>query len=293
MSSPATGPKTSRRPGGRDRRSEPIEVRMSKTLSYILRHGAAKEGLAIRSDGYVRVTELVSLFGLSGLTATQPVVAQLARPKLKELNLPGLLKIVETDQKQRYQLGAQLSSPDEPIVPIPKVAFPDSTAVLWIRANQGHTLKVGNSAEAPVSQNYLRLHLEVDDLELKPVVTPSEVPCAVHGTSFKAWENIKSQGLSRMQRNHIHLASGRPGGSGVISGMRNSSQVLIFIDMQAAMAVGIPFQISTNGVILTSGDSSGSIPPEFFASVEQRTGSGWEPILVAGKTIEASTSENI
>ncbi|QRV88677.1 RNA 2'-phosphotransferase, Tpt1/KptA family protein [Ceratobasidium sp. AG-Ba] len=137
---------------GRDRRSEPIEVRMSKTLSYILRHGAAKEGLAIRSDGYVRVADL------------------LARPKLKDLDLPGLVKIVQADQKQRYRLGTQLSFPDGPIIATQGLDFPDQ-AILWVRANQGHTLKV-------------------DELELKPVTDPSELPCVVHGTTFAAWESI-------------------------------------------------------------------------------------------------------
>lgn len=36
------------------------EVRMSKTLSWILRHGSKSEGLSMRPDGYVRVHELVS-----------------------------------------------------------------------------------------------------------------------------------------------------------------------------------------------------------------------------------------
>ena len=34
-------------------------VRLSKTLSYILRHGAQKEGIPIRPDGYVKVDDLV------------------------------------------------------------------------------------------------------------------------------------------------------------------------------------------------------------------------------------------
>lgn len=36
------------------------EVRASKTLAYILRHGAEKEGLAIRSDGLVKLADVVS-----------------------------------------------------------------------------------------------------------------------------------------------------------------------------------------------------------------------------------------
>ena len=35
------------------------DVRVSKTLSWILRHGSQSEGLMMRPDGYVRVNELV------------------------------------------------------------------------------------------------------------------------------------------------------------------------------------------------------------------------------------------
>jgi 2'-phosphotransferase len=35
------------------------EVRISKALSYTLRHGAEKEGLKLREDGYASVSELV------------------------------------------------------------------------------------------------------------------------------------------------------------------------------------------------------------------------------------------
>ena len=35
------------------------EVRLSKTLSWLLRHGAKGEGLPMREDGYVKVTDLV------------------------------------------------------------------------------------------------------------------------------------------------------------------------------------------------------------------------------------------
>ena len=44
------------------------EVRLSKTLSWLLRHGAKGEGLPMREDGYVRVTDLVCFFlSMSGL----------------------------------------------------------------------------------------------------------------------------------------------------------------------------------------------------------------------------------
>lgn len=47
----------------RGRPTDDPDTRWSKTLSYILRHGAAKEGLKLRSDGFVRVEDLVSLGG--------------------------------------------------------------------------------------------------------------------------------------------------------------------------------------------------------------------------------------
>jgi hypothetical protein len=50
-------------PGSSKKRGNPArdspDVQMSKTLSYLLRHGAEKEKLAIRDDGFVRVRDLV------------------------------------------------------------------------------------------------------------------------------------------------------------------------------------------------------------------------------------------
>lgn len=40
--------------------SQSGDVRLSKTLSWILRHGSQSQGLYMRPDGYVRVADLVS-----------------------------------------------------------------------------------------------------------------------------------------------------------------------------------------------------------------------------------------
>jgi 2'-phosphotransferase len=42
-------------------------------------------------------------------------------------------------------------------------------------------------------------------------------------------------GLNKMARNHIHMAVGLPGKAGVISGMRDSCQVVIEINLAKAM----------------------------------------------------------
>lgn len=100
-----------------------------------------------------------------------------------------------------------------------------------------------------------------------------------------------------MNRNHIHLAQG-VAGEGVISGephlntprhiqslyctgMRSSSRILIYIDVEAAIAADIKFYLSRNGVVLTPGDDLGYIPPNFFRRVERvrketTTIPGWE-----------------
>ena len=40
-------------------RTDSHSVQLSKTLSWILRHGAKSEGLAMRADGYVKIDDLV------------------------------------------------------------------------------------------------------------------------------------------------------------------------------------------------------------------------------------------
>ncbi|RPD64155.1 hypothetical protein L226DRAFT_552096 [Lentinus tigrinus ALCF2SS1-7] len=200
------------------------DVRISKTLSWILRHGSQSEGLAMRKDGYVRVNDLLAL------------------PKMRELNLEALQDIVKGDAKGRYSLVLE-ANPD------------GGEESWWIRANQGHSMK------SVV-------------LDLEPISSHSDIPTgiAVHGTNKAAWEVIKEQGLSKMSRNHIHLAQGVPG-SGVISGMRKSSDILIYINVQEAIDAGLKFYLSANGVVLTEGDDRGYLKPEFFSRVETAKGS--------------------
>ncbi|KAK7046758.1 putative tRNA 2'-phosphotransferase [Favolaschia claudopus] len=191
------------------------DVQLSKTLSWLLRHGAQSERLPMRPDGYVRVTDL------------------LANPKLNSLTLEGLQDIVKADSKQRFDL-----------------VYEEDAEAWCIKANQGHSMKSVK-------------------LDLKPILSVSDIPTgiAVHGTTRAAWESISVQGLSKMTRNHIHLAQGVVG-EGVISGMRGSSQILIFVDVQRAIDAGIQFSLSNNGVILTEGDEQGILGTQYFLRVE-------------------------
>ncbi|VDH97441.1 2'-phosphotransferase [Mytilus galloprovincialis] len=125
------------------------------------------------------------------------------------------------------------------------------TGKMKIRANQGHSI-------------------EVQDLELKPLLSTKEVSMVIHGTYYNSWEKIKNTGLSRMNRNHIHFAAGEPGENGVISGMRQSCEVMIFINLETALKDGFKFFRSANNVILCAGNEDGVIPPKYFVEAVQR-----------------------
>lgn len=157
--------KKQKAPKTRGRREDTPEVRNSKTLSYILRHGAAKEGLRMRKDGFVRVDELVRAI-FQGLETrcecSENWLLQLKRPKLKEVDLETLKKLVENNDKKRYAL-AEEPNPDDPEGPM----------ILWIRANQGHSL-------------------EVEDMMFDIITRPEECPVVVHGTFQRYWPAIRS-----------------------------------------------------------------------------------------------------
>lgn len=62
------------------------------------------------------------------------------------------------------------------------------------------------------------------------------------------------------------MALGLPGKKGVISGMRTSCEVVVEINMVRAIKASIPFHISENRVILSSG-IDGAIPSQLFRQV--------------------------
>ena len=68
-----------------------------------------------------------------------------------------------------------------------------------------------------------------------------------------------------MARNHIHMAKGEFGEAK--SGARFSSEIIITIDGNKALADGILFYESDNGVILSPGNENGTIKPKYFLNV--------------------------
>ncbi len=111
-----------------------------------------------------------------------------------------------------------------------------------IRANQGHSLGMKVT------------------LDLEPITSHVGI-YAIHGTTQKAWRLIKTQGLDRMQRQHIHFAPS----ISAVSGIRWNAEVLIHLDVEKWLADGHTLFRSSNGVLLTSEH----VDPEYFRTIDQ------------------------
>ena len=105
------------------------------------------------------------------------------------------------------------------------------------------------------------------NIEMDEILSAGEVSKVIHGTNIGSWKIIKKKGLSKMKRQHIHFAAGEPGESGVISGMRQSCEIHIYINIEAALSDGLKFYRSSNNVILSPGNSEGYILPRYLLKV--------------------------
>ena len=103
-----------------------------------------------------------------------------------------------------------------------------------IRANQGHSVKV--------------------DLALTPQPPPESL---YHGTVEKFIAAIRSTGLHKGERHHVHLSPDLTTATKV--GERRGKPVILTIRAAAMANAGHPFFLSDNGVWLTD-----AVPPEFI-----------------------------
>ncbi|CAK0820423.1 unnamed protein product, partial [Prorocentrum cordatum] len=145
----------------------------------------------------------------------------------KPYNLEEIMAAVYFDEKERYTMVREFDGE------------------LLIRANQGHTMKVVES-----------------ELLLEQITDPSTVTECVHGTYLVHWPFVKRQGLSKVARNHIHMANGLPE-DGKIRGMRSTAELFVYVDVPKAMEDGVIFFRSKNDVILTVG-IDGWLPTKYF-----------------------------
>jgi putative RNA 2'-phosphotransferase len=103
-----------------------------------------------------------------------------------------------------------------------------------IRANQGHSVEV--------------------DLQLEPAEPPAQL---YHGTAAQNRDAIRSRGLLKMSRHHVHLSPDVP--TAVKVGARHGKPMVLIVDAAAMHAAGHEFYRSANGVWLVD-----AVPPEFI-----------------------------
>ncbi|XP_002962094.2 uncharacterized protein LOC9630666 [Selaginella moellendorffii] len=192
---------------------------LGRTLCRILRHQATQLSLPIRSNGYVKVDDILRL-----------TIRTHAGIPMNEHSVEEVLRVVERDPKQRYSTMVEGGE-------------------LFIRANQGHSMKVVAS-----------------DALLTEITSADQVPVCVHGTFRCFLPSIMRTGLNRMSRNHVHFAIGLPNEEGVISGMMDSVEVLIYLNVAKALQDDMKLYISDNKVLLTEG-FAGVVPCEYFEKV--------------------------
>ncbi|SCU94159.1 LAME_0F06370g1_1 [Lachancea meyersii CBS 8951] len=181
------------------------DVQISKSLAYLLRHGAVKEGLPIDNNGYVAVD----------------ILLQHNRLKSLHCKMSDIDRVVANNAKKRFHIQSV-------------------NGQALICATQGHSLK----------------SVSPSDEVLQKISSQEQLPSKlVHGTNFNSLHLIlQSECIKKMRRNHIHLASGITGlDDGVVSGMRLSSNVYIYLNVEDLHSKIKLFK-SLNDVYLTPDD---------------------------------------
>lgn len=115
-----------------------------------------------------------------------------------------------------------------------KQRFTFNTDHSRIRANQGHSISV--------------------DLELKPTNPPDQL---FHGTATRYLDSIRASGLTKQNRQHVHLSQDVDTASRV--GWRHGKVVVLVIESGKMNQNGHQFFLSENGVWLTD-----VVPVEFI-----------------------------
>lgn len=166
-------------------------------------------------------------------------ILQNNRLKTHRATVEDITRIVANNDKKRFDIQ-------------------DREGVRFICATQGHSLKT------------------VTDDNLVLLETAEDFPTQlIHGTNAKALKLIlESGGLSKMNRNHIHLTSLLKSSEAAVSGLRNFSTILIYLDINKIQESDIKFYKSLNDVYLTPGNAEGMLPKEYFLKIINRKDGG-------------------
>ena len=174
-------------------------TKTSRFLSLILRHKPETIGITLDDQGWTRIDTLIRQ------------TTEHHHPLTHTL----LLAVVKDNEKQRFSI---------------------SDDGLYIRANQGHSVKV--------------------DLGLTPLTPPETL---YHGTPERNLDSILQAGLDKRQRHHVHLSPDQP--TAIKVGKRRGKPVVLHIQAQTMFAQGHLFYRSENGVWLVD-----HVPASFIST---------------------------
>lgn len=225
------------------------------------------------------------------------------------ISLAELKSIVASDEKQRFSL-VHKSLPAESPSPSSQADPTETPSDFLIRANQGHSLEVSDAAlHTPITLDKANLpgivvHGTLRDRwkkiaesgGLKPMTrrhvhfatgVPKELARAFQpgdDSPQVSTDNDHGAEPSQSQAPSPAIASAAATGKNVValpekkdaplvlSGMRNTSTLMMFLDLKKALGGGLEFWLSENGVVLCAGNSSGVVPLEFFEKVVEKDG---------------------
>ena len=149
--------------------------------------------------------------------------------------------VLLNDKKSRFQMDSEMKK---------------------IRAVQGHSIQTLNADK-------ILTKITNENINLLPNYK-SEQYFIIHGTSKQNYQNIlESKYLKKMERTHVHFTFEVPeDNTVVVSGFRNSSKILIFIEIHKLL-MDDEFKdciyLSNNNVILVSKD----IPTNFIDHITE------------------------
>jgi 2'-phosphotransferase len=204
------------------------DIKQSKQLAWLLRHGA---GDSLDAAGYMDVKAVCKRLGISH----------------RNLEL-----IVENNDKKRFEFNAKKTH---------------------IRATQGHSIaKVKtdelltpllHSAEIGVWNEAAQCHQCVHGTNYSRIkrFVPKIIGHNDYDAELKEEHDQETIGLSRMMRNHIHLVKSDS------DDRCKNFDCFFYVNVEAALAMGIKFYASNNDVILTEGNAKGVLPGRLLTMV--------------------------
>lgn len=176
------------------------EQRFSRFLSLVLRHKPEEIDITLDKAGWTNIAVLIKKCKSRYIVSRQDIE-----------------QVVQNDTKGRYSI---------------------SDDGLYIRANQGHSVKV--------------------DLGYNEKEPPEFL---FHGTATRFLDSIMKHGLNAMKRHAVHLSDDRE--TAVSVGERHGDPIVLIVAAKWMYELGYKFHISANGVWLTQ-----NVLPEFL-SLEQ------------------------